>query len=118
MSGYAVAHIREVTINADIVKYLEHIDATLRPFGGTFVIHGGEVEVLEGAWPGHVVMIAFPDLLSARAWYRSAAYQSIVRLRTDNSFGDVVLVDGVGPEHHATDILDRDFEHSKPAVAV
>jgi hypothetical protein len=42
MSGYAVAHIREVTMNADIVKYLEEIDATLRPFGGRFAIHGGD----------------------------------------------------------------------------
>jgi uncharacterized protein (DUF1330 family) len=69
MAGYAVAHIREVTVNADIVKYLEEIDATLRPFGGRFAIHGGDVEVLEGAWPGHVVLIEFPDRDSARASY-------------------------------------------------
>lgn len=50
-----------------------------------FAIHGGDVEVLEGAWPGHVVLIEFPDRDSARAWYRSPAYQSIVRLRTNNS---------------------------------
>jgi uncharacterized protein (DUF1330 family) len=118
MSGYAVAHIREVTINVEIVRYLEQIDATLRPFGGRFMIHGGDVELLEGAWPGHVVMIEFPDRLSARAWYHSAAYQSIVRLRTNNSVADVVLVDGVGPEHHASDILDRVGETSKPAVGV
>jgi uncharacterized protein (DUF1330 family) len=107
MAGYAVAHIRDVTMNADIVKYLEHIDATLAPFGGRFAIHGGEVELLEGAWPGHIVMIEFPDRDHARAWYRSPAYQSIVRLRTDNSQGDVVLVDGVDLEHRATDILGR-----------
>lgn len=107
MAGYAVAHIRDVSANADIVQYLEHIDATLAPFGGRFTIHGGEVELLEGAWPGHIVIIEFPDRTHAREWYRSPAYQAIVRLRTDNSHGDVVLVDGVGPEHQATDILDR-----------
>ena len=55
MSGYAVAHIRAVTMNADIESDLEQIDATLRPFGGRFIIHGGDVEVLEGTWPGHLV---------------------------------------------------------------
>jgi uncharacterized protein (DUF1330 family) len=110
MSGYAVAHIREVAVNADIVRYLEEIDATLRPFGGRFVVHDGEVELLEGEWPGHLVVIEFPDRARARAWYRSPAYQSIVRLRTRNSRGDVVLVDGVGLDHRATDILPRGAE--------
>lgn len=92
-------------MNEDIVKYLEQIDATLAPFGGRFAIHGAGVEVLEGEWPGHVVMLAFPDRARARDWYHSAPYQAIVRLRTDNSTGDLVLVDGVDPEHRATDIL-------------
>lgn len=105
MSGYAVAHIREVTTSAAIVTYLEQIDATLVPFGGRFVIHGGEVEVLEGLWPGHVVMIEFADRATARSWYRSTAYQSIVGLRTNNAVSDVVLVDGVDLPHKATDIL-------------
>jgi uncharacterized protein (DUF1330 family) len=103
--GYAVAHIRDVAVNADIVRYLEQIDATLAAFGGRFVIHGGVVERIEGTWPGHVVLIAFPDRDRARAWYRSPAYQSIVHLRTDNSHADVVLVDGVDEGHRATDIL-------------
>jgi uncharacterized protein (DUF1330 family) len=116
MAGYAVAHMREVRVNTEIVNYLEHIDATLRPFGGRFIVHGGEVEVLEGSWPGHLVVIEFPDRASARAWYRSPAYQSIVRLRTDNSNGDVVLVDGVDPEHQATDILRVSVEAMEPGV--
>jgi uncharacterized protein (DUF1330 family) len=117
MSGYAVAHIRQVTMNGDIVAYLEQIDATLAPFGGRFVVHGGDVEVLEGVWPGHVVMIEFPDRASARAWYRSTAYQSIVQLRTNNSHGDVVLVDGVGFTHKATDMQAGNAESATPGIA-
>jgi uncharacterized protein (DUF1330 family) len=92
-------------MNADVIAYLEQIDATLRPFGGRFIVHGGDLEVLEGTWPGSLIVIEFTDRDTARAWYRSAAYQSIVQLRTNNSVGEVVLVDGVGPEHRATDIL-------------
>ncbi|MEX0922714.1 MAG: DUF1330 domain-containing protein [Rhodovibrionaceae bacterium] len=105
MTSYAVAHLREVSLGEEIVAYVSRIDATLVPFGGRFLVHGDKAEVLEGAWPGDLIVIAFPDRASAEAWYASPAYQEILPLRLRNSQGDVVLVDGVGPEHRATDIL-------------
>jgi uncharacterized protein (DUF1330 family) len=103
MTAYAVAHMRQVTMGPAIVEYLERIDATLAPFGGRFVVHGGDFELLEGSWPGNLIVIEFPD--RARAWYDSEAYQAIVALRTDNSESDVIMIDGVGREHKATDVL-------------
>jgi uncharacterized protein (DUF1330 family) len=88
-----------------IEEYLRRIDETLEPFGGRFIVHGGRIEVLEGSWTGHLIILEFPDLDAARAWYHSPAYQAIVRLRTDNSEGDTVLVEGVAEGHLATDIL-------------
>jgi uncharacterized protein (DUF1330 family) len=88
-----------------IEEYLRRIDATLAPFGGRFVIHGGKTEVLEGSWAGHLIVLEFPDIDAARGWYRSPAYQAIVRLRMNNSEGDTVLVEGVSDDHRATDIL-------------
>jgi uncharacterized protein (DUF1330 family) len=105
MSAYAVAHMHEVTMGPDIVEYLQRIDATLAQFGGRFAVHGGEVEVLEGSWPGHLIVIEFPDRDHASAWYHSDAYRQILALRTDNSRSDVVLADGVDHGHRATDIL-------------
>jgi uncharacterized protein DUF1330 len=57
-----------------------------------------QVEVLEGAWPGSVVLMEFPDLDTAKKWYDSPEYQEILGLRTDNTTCDVVLVEPVGPE--------------------
>ena len=105
MAAYAVAHIRQVTIGPEIVAYLEGIDATLAPFNGHFLVHGDVPEVLEGRWIGHVIIIEFPDINAARAWYRSPAYQAIVRFRVDHSDGDCILVQGVQEGHRATDIL-------------
>ena len=105
MPAYAVAHMHQVTMGPAVVEYLQRIDATLAPFGGRFIVHGGEVEILEGSWPGFLIVIEFPDRDRASAWYNSAAYQEIVTLRTDNSESDVVMVDGVGSEHKATDVL-------------
>ncbi len=108
MQTYAIGRLGGVALNAEIVAYLEQIDATLAPFGGRFVIHGGPVTVLEGAWAGDLVMIAFPDRAAAEAWYASPAYRAILPLRTRNAACDVVLIDGVGEGHRATDILERE----------
>ncbi len=105
MTAYAVAHLRSVTLGADIVSYLERIDATFAPFQGRFLVHGGKAEVLEGNWPGDVVVLEFPDREGASAWYASPGYQAILPLRTENSDSRVILVDGVPPDHRATDIL-------------
>jgi uncharacterized protein (DUF1330 family) len=105
MPAYAVAHMRSVNIGPAIVEYLERVDATLEPFGGRFLVHGGKAEVLEGSWSGHLIVIEFPDRARAKAWYESPAYQEILRLRTDNSESDTFFVDGVSEGHRATDVL-------------
>ena len=105
MTAYAVAHMRQVTMGPQIVEYLQRIDATLEPFGGRYLVHGGDLDVIENDWPGHLIVIAFPDKEHARGWYNSPAYRQILALRTDNSYADVVLADGVGHSHKATDVL-------------
>ncbi|GAA4692401.1 DUF1330 domain-containing protein [Streptomyces youssoufiensis] len=103
MTAYGFAHLRSRRNHSDIIEYLERIQATLDPFAGRFVIHGPPAEVLEGTWPGSMVLIEFPSLADARAWYDSPAYQAILRLRTDHIEGDVLLVEGVGPDYDPTE---------------
>jgi len=105
MTAYAVAHMRQVTMGPQIVEYLHKIDATLEPFCGRFVVHGGNVEVIENDWLGHLIIIEFPDRRQMRGWYESPAYQAILSLRTDNSDSAVIMVDGVEHPHKATDVL-------------
>jgi uncharacterized protein (DUF1330 family) len=88
-----------------IVEYLQRIDATLAPFGGRFIIHGDRPDVKEGNWAGDLIVIAFPDRMSADAWYASPAYQAIKHLRSENSDGEIFLIDGVDADHKATDVL-------------
>ncbi|MFJ3960229.1 DUF1330 domain-containing protein [Streptomyces sp. NPDC090036] len=101
MTAYAIAHIRPDTMNEDILEYIERIPSTMEPFGGRFLVHGKEVEVMEGPFPGTVVMIGFPDIESARAWYASDAYRAIIPLRTDHIPGEVILVEGVPADYDA-----------------
>ena len=105
MSAYAVARLYDVAMGTKIVAYLQKIDETLAPFGGRFLIHGGPVDQLEGAWSGDLIVVEFPDKDSARDWYASSAYQAILPLRSGHSKGDVILAEGVPHDHRATDIL-------------
>lgn len=107
MTTYAIGHLHEVELCDDIVEYLEKIDATLAPFGGRFILHGGPVEKLEGRFCGDLIAIEFADRDTARAWYRSAAYQAILPLRTRHARGDVFLIDQVAQPHRATEVLGR-----------
>jgi uncharacterized protein (DUF1330 family) len=107
MKAYGIALLEDVDMGPAIVEYLERIDATLAPYDGHFVVHGGQQQLLEGSNPGVVVVVGFPDRATAEAWYRSDAYQQILPLRADHSRSRVVLVDGVEPGHRATDVLDE-----------
>ena len=101
MTAYALAHLRTPTLHDDIFEYIEQIQDTMDPYGGRFLVHGAEVEVIEGRWPGTVVIIEFPDMAAARAWYASPAYQAILPLRTRHIEGETLIVPGVGPGYDA-----------------
>ncbi|HEY5260540.1 MAG TPA: DUF1330 domain-containing protein [Solirubrobacteraceae bacterium] len=100
MSTYLISHLR---IPADVPKpealvYLESVEATFEPYGGKWLALDAQVQVQEGAWPGSVVLMEFPDMDSAKEWYHSPEYQSILHLRTDNTISDLILVDPVAPD--------------------
>ncbi|WP_069759223.1 DUF1330 domain-containing protein [Streptomyces sp. LUP47B] len=95
MTAYAIAHLREAAPHPEIAEYIERITATFAPYGGRFLVHGVGHEVKEGGWPGHVVVIGFPGIAEARAWWDSAAYQEIAPLRSRHIAGDIILVEGV-----------------------
>ncbi|WP_328319313.1 DUF1330 domain-containing protein [Streptomyces sp. NBC_00388] len=102
MPAYALALLRPADqLAEDVFVYIETIQTTLDPFGGRFLVHGADVEVREGTWPGAPVIIGFPGIEEARAWYDSPAYQELLPLRTDHIPGDVVLVEGVAPGYDA-----------------
>jgi uncharacterized protein (DUF1330 family) len=99
MPAYAIAHLQEATPHPEIAEYIERIPATFEPYGGRFLVHATQHEVKEGSWPGHVVVIAFPGMAEARAWWASPAYQEIAPLRSRHIEGDIILVPGV-PEDY------------------
>ena len=105
MTAYAIAYLRNIKFGAEIIEYLQRVDSTLAPYDGHFIVHGDEAEPIEGEWSGAPIVIEFPDYDHLRGWYDSPAYREILHLRTDNSDGTVIFVNGCGRDHKATDVL-------------
>ena len=99
MTAYAIAHLHNPQINAEVIEYIERIQDTLDPFGGRFIVHGAEVAVKEGPFPGTIVIVEFPDVDAAEQWYASSAYQEILPLRTGNIDGTAIIVPGVADDY-------------------
>ncbi|TDD84992.1 DUF1330 domain-containing protein [Actinomadura darangshiensis] len=100
MTAYALAHMfPQSPLHEDVFVYIERIQDTMDPFGGRFLVHNTPAEVLEGPLDGGYVLLQFPDIDKARAWYASDAYQAIMRMRSDHIPGTLVLLQGV-PENY------------------
>ncbi|WP_086742094.1 DUF1330 domain-containing protein [Streptomyces glaucescens] len=114
MTAYAIAHLHETAVHQDIAEYIERIPGTFAPYGGRFLVHGTGHETKEGYWPGAVVMIGFPSIDEARAWWDSPAYQEIAPLRSRHIVGDIILVEGV-PDGYDPAVTARAIRDAIPA---
>lgn len=94
MAAYWIAHVT-VTDPERYKAYQALAPAAFARFGGQFLARGGESDVLEGPEQARHVVIAFPDLTSARACYASAEYQAARAAREGAAEVALVIVDGV-----------------------
>jgi uncharacterized protein (DUF1330 family) len=77
-------------------KYKAASPAAVAGGGGRFVARGGDLAVLEGEWnPSRLVILEFPDLEAAKAWYASENYQAAKKLRDGAARLNMVAVEGV-----------------------
>jgi uncharacterized protein (DUF1330 family) len=79
-------------------QYMAAAPATIKAFGGEYVIRGGRHETFEGEWnPHRVAMLRFPSYEQAQAWWNDEQYRVHVRpLRQGaTDYFNIVLVEGV-----------------------
>lgn len=95
MTAYVIFH--ETIHDPDAFeRYKSMAQETIAAFNGKFVVRGGPIDVLEGAFEQErVVVIEFPDRQAAKDWHASEVYAPAKQLRLQISTGDAVLVDGV-----------------------
>lgn len=94
MKAYVIV---DVTIH-DPDRYEDYkklTPASLLPFDGKFVVRGGRRETLEGAWdPQRIVVLEFPNVEKAKAWWSSAEYAPAKALRQATASTQMILVQG------------------------
>ena len=94
MPAYLIAriHVTDPTRYADYVKLTP---AAIAKHGGRFVVRGGEVTTLEGTPEHHrVVVIEFPSLDRAKAFWSSPEYAEAKAKRAGAATGQFILIDG------------------------
>jgi uncharacterized protein (DUF1330 family) len=95
MKAYVIV---DVTIT-DPVRYEAYktlTPASLEPFEGRFLVRGGATETWEGDWqPGRVVILEFPSLAKAKAWWSGEGYAPAKAIRQAASITRMIAVEGV-----------------------
>jgi uncharacterized protein (DUF1330 family) len=95
MAAYIIVNV-EVTDTTRYADYTRVVGDSLVPYGGRFLVRGGRAEKLEGSLdPKRVVVLEFPSLERAKAWWSSEEYREPKAIRQRSSTTDMIVVDGV-----------------------
>lgn len=95
MSAFVVVQV-EVKDPERYEAYKKMVPPTLEKFGGRFVARGGAVHVIEGDWsPKRFVLIEFPSVERAKAWWASPEYAEAKALRQATADSRLIIVEGV-----------------------
>jgi uncharacterized protein (DUF1330 family) len=95
MPAYLIAEI-EITNAEGYTEYTKAVPATIEKYGGKFLVRGGKAHPLEGDWPERRrVLIEFPSIEKAKAWWDSPEYAKPKAMRKANSKGRLIFLEGV-----------------------
>ena len=95
MAAYVIADI-DVQDPVRYDDYRKMVPASIAAYGGRFLARGGKVESLEGPWqPKRTVIVEFPSVERAKAWWDSDEYAPAKALRRSASQGSLILLEGI-----------------------
>ena len=94
MSTYIIAQMQVHDIET-YRDYAAKVPPTVAAFGGKILAASDTAEVREGTQPyPRTVLVEFPDMEAAGAWYESDEYQAILPLRQKSTTGTLFMVEG------------------------
>ncbi len=96
MSAFFIFHNKQVRDPAGLARYKEAVAPVVAAYGGRYRVLGGEPATLEGDWrPSFLVLIEFPSLERATAWYGSEDYRELKAQRLAAVESEGILVGGL-----------------------
>ena len=86
----------EVTDPVRYENYKKLAPPAIAKYGGRYLARGGAHETMEGTWlPRRLVILEFPDMARARAFYQSPEYAAARAARKNAATGNFVIVEGL-----------------------
>tara|TARA_B100001094_G_C17720155_1_gene571558 strand:+ start:169 stop:471 length:303 start_codon:yes stop_codon:yes gene_type:complete len=94
--AYVLVDVK-ITNRDNYEKYKALAKPLVEKYGGQYLTRGGGMDVvLDELWsPIRMVLLKFPDMETARIWINSPDYEPIKKMRTDNSIGTMVILEGL-----------------------
>ena len=95
MAAYLIARVDVEDI--DLLKdYLAATPPVIEQYRGKFVARGGTTITFEGPEETRrIVLIEFPSLSDAKAFYHSREYAEVRKLREGLAVGEFIAVEGI-----------------------
>jgi uncharacterized protein (DUF1330 family) len=104
LTAYCLWDVRTIHDRAAMDEYVERVPATVEAYGGEYVVIGGPWQVVEGDWhPTYPVVIVFPSIEAADAWYDSDEYSELKQLRLRATECDAVFMQSSRVAAHAAE---------------
>jgi len=95
MSAYVVVDI-EIHDRGRYEEYKRLAPSSIALYGGRYLTRGGATSTLEGDWtPKRFVILEFPTMEQAQAWWSSPEYAEAKALRQAIATTRMVLADGL-----------------------
>ena len=86
-------------------EYGAQVTEVVAKFGGRYLVRGGAQEIKEGHWPQtRTVVLEFPSLDQANAWYDSPEYENLRALPHAASNGNIVRPHNRPQQYHVTHV--------------
>jgi len=94
MASYFLLDI-DVKDRETYAEYVKLAPATVKQYGGRYLIRGGEVTTVSGDWqPKRLVLLEFSSMEQAKKWLYSPEYRKIAPLRERAAVSRAALVEG------------------------
>ncbi len=94
MAAYVISDV-EPRDPAFVDRYRSLAAASIRKYGGRYIVRGGPIEPVEGGWkPRHLVIVEFPSMDRAHEWYRSEDYAEALMVRDRALSRRLIFVEG------------------------
>jgi len=95
MSAYVVVQV-EIKDPVRYEDYRKMVLPTIEQYGGRFLVRGGRVHTMEGDWaPKRFVVVEFPSVERAKAWWDGPEYRPARDLRWATAESQLIIAEGL-----------------------